>query len=309
MFFSRNAVGMEITQHGVRMTVIGGKKSRPKLLAQEVAEFPAGTIRLVHREPNVVEPALFVRQVKEAYLKLLQRSGLVSVSLPDACGRVTLLDLETRFKSRDEGSDIIRWKLKKSLPFDINDMHFDYQVLREKESGEISVLVAIIARPVVSQYEELLVEAGLQPNRIDFTSFNLYRFFSPRVAMSESCLFVACHENVLSILIFHGGILEFYRAKDLPSSDLDMNRVFMETNSSLLFYRDKNPGREFREAFCFATSGDGELLRTVITEACGVEPFMLSPDTFVDSPGSSVVGSGAALAPLAAALGAATRNL
>lgn len=308
MFFSRSAVGMEITQHGVRMAVVGGKKSRPKLLAQEITEFPSGTIRLVHREPNVVEPVLFVRQVKEAYLKLLHPSGLVSVSLPDACGRVTLLDLETRFKSRDEGCDIIRWKLKKSLPFDVNDIHLDYQVLREKENGEISVLVAIISRQVVGQYEELLMEAGIQPNRIDFTSFNLYRLYSSRIAMSESCLFVACHENVLSILVFQQGILEFYRAKELPGSDPDMNRVYMETNSSLLFYRDKNPGREFREAFCLAPSGDGEMFRTVIAEACGVEPFMLLPDTFVDKPGSTV-RDGVELAPLAAALGAATRNL
>ncbi|MRR07360.1 MAG: pilus assembly protein PilM [Deltaproteobacteria bacterium] len=309
MFFSRNAVGMEITQHGVRFAAIGGRKSRPKLLAQETAEFPAGTMRLVHREPNVMEPALFVRQVKEAYLKLLNRTGLVSVSLPDACGRVTILDLETRFKSREEGCDIIRWKLKKSLPFDVNDMHLDYQILQEKESGEISVLVAIIARQVVSQYEDLLIEAGIQPNRVDFTSFNLYRLFSPRIAMSDSCLFVACHDNVLSILAFHQGVLEFYRAKDLPGSDPDMNRVFMETNSSLLFYREKNPGREFREAFCLAPSGDAELFRTVITEACGKEPFMLLPDTFVDSPDSPMGAGGVALAPLAAALGAATRNL
>jgi type IV pilus assembly protein PilM len=307
MFFSRSAVGMEITQNGVRMVAIGGKKSRPKLLAQEAAEFSAGTIRLAHREPNVAEPAQFVRQVREAYLKLLHRTDLVSVSLPDACGRVTLLDLETRFKSRDEGYDIIRWKLKKSLPFDINDIHLDYQVLSEKESGEISVLVAIIARQVVSQYEDLLVEAGLKPNRIDFTSFNLYRLFSPRIAMSESGLYAGCDVDVLSIMVFYQGVLEFYRAKELHGGEPDMNRIFMETNSSLLFYRDKNPGREFREAFCLAPAGDGELFRTVIAEACGVEPFMLLPETFVDSPGSA--GGGAALAPLAAALGAAARNL
>jgi len=307
MFFSRSAVGMEITQTGVRLVTIGGKKSRPKLLAQETTEFPVGTIKLAHREPNVTDPAQFVRQLREASLKLLNRTDLVSLSLPDACGRITLLDLETRFKSRDEGCDIIRWKLKKSLPFDINDIHLDYQVLREKESGEISVLVAIVARQVVNQYEELLVEAGLKPNRIDFTSFNLYRFFSPRIAMSESCLFAACHDNLLSIMVFYQGVLEFYRSKELHGADPDMNRIFMETNSSLLFYRDKNPGREFREAFCLAPAGNGELFRTVIAEACGVEPFMLLPETFVDS--SGFPGGGSALTPLAAAIGAAVRNL
>lgn len=309
MYFSRKALGMEITHHGIRIALVGGKKNRPRLLAQESAEFPTGTMRLVHREPNVVEPAHFVRQVKEAYLKLLPHTNLVSVSLPDACGRVTLLDVESRFKSREEGSDIIRWKLKKSLPFDVSDIHLDYQILRERESGEISVLVAIIARQIVTQYEDLLMEAGIQPNRIDFTTFNLYRLFSPRIALSESSLFIAHHEGVLSILVFHQGVLEFYRAKELAVHDPDMNRLFMEINSSLLFYRDKNPGHEFREAFCLPPNGNGELFRTVIAEACGVEPFMLLPDTFVDNPASSVGGGAVTLNPLVAALGSALRNL
>ncbi len=308
MFFSRNAVGMEITPHGVKMAMVGGKKNRPQLLAQQSAEFPPGTLKLVHREPNVLEPALFVKQVREAYLKLLNRTNLVSVSLPDACGRVTLIELETRFKSHEEGRDLIRWKLKKNLPFDLSDIHLDYQVLREKENGEMSVLVAVIARQVVTQYENLLIEAGVHPNRIDFTSFNLYRFFSPRIEMCDNSLFVAYHEGVLSVLVFYEGVLEFYRAKELSGLAPDMNRVFMETNSSLVFYRDKNPGREFRESFCFSPREHADMFRTVVAEAGGVEPFMLMSDTFVDIPGNTT-GGGAALDSLVAVLGAATRNL
>lgn len=308
MLFSHNAVGMEITSHGVKMALVGGKKSRPLLLAQQSAELPAGTLKLVHREPNVLEPALFVKQVKEAYLKLLNRTNLVSVSLPDSCGRVTIIDLETRFKSHEEGRDLIRWKLKKSLPFDLNDIHLDYQVLREKENGEISVLVAVIARQVITQYENLLIEAGIQPNCIDFTSFNIYRFFSQRIEMCDNSLFVAYHEGVLSILVFHQGVLEFYRAKELAGNAPDMNRVFMETNSSLIFYRDKNPGREFRESFCLSPRENADMFRTVIAEACGVEPFMLKADTFADV-SDSPTGGGFALDSLAAVLGAAKRNL
>ncbi|RNC68725.1 MAG: pilus assembly protein PilM [Desulfuromonadales bacterium] len=308
MFFSRNAVGMEITQHGAKLVRVGGKKMAPALLGHEFVEFPEGTVRLLHREPNVLEPAVFVSRIKETFLKLLARTSMVSVSLPDACGRVTLLDLETRFKSRDEGRDIIRWKLKKSLPFDVGDIHLDYQVLREKENGEISVLVAIISRQVVTQYEELLLEAGIEANRIDFTTFNLYRFFASRLAMSENSLFVAFHEGVLSILVFNQGILEFYRAKELAEAEPDMNRVFMETNSSLLFYRDKNPGRELKEAFYFASEADSDLLRTVISEASSIEPFKLEAGKFVA--GSALPGAGHGLLPsVAAALGAATRNL
>ena len=308
MFFSRNAVGIDITQHGVRMVSLGGKQDAPKLLSYGSAEFPQGTLRLLHREPNVVAPAAFVNTVRETYLRLLSKTGLVSVSLPDAAGRVVILDLETRFRSKEEGRDMIRWKLKKSLPVDMGDIHLDFQTLREKESGELSVLVAIVARPIVTQYEDLLIEAGLQPNRIDFTTFNLCRLFARRLEMSENALFVALHDGALSILIFNQGVIEFHRTKDLGDAEPDMNRIFMETNSSLLFYRDKNPGHEIREAFYLAPEGRGELLGAVISEACGLDPLMLAADRFIAVPDGLSLPAGE-LASLSAALGAGARNL
>jgi type IV pilus assembly protein PilM len=98
------------------------------------------------REQNVINPAHFVSKIREAYLKLLAGTGRISVSLPDTIGRVFVLDLETRFKTRAEGADMVRWKLKKSFPFDINEMHLDYQVLQERDSGEVSTLVSLISR-------------------------------------------------------------------------------------------------------------------------------------------------------------------
>jgi len=36
-----------------------------------------------------------------------------------------LLDLETRFRSHEEGAGIIRWKLKKHSSLDIQETHLD----------------------------------------------------------------------------------------------------------------------------------------------------------------------------------------
>ena len=307
MLFGRTAVGMDISPLGVNLAALGGSRKAPRLLARGSAPFPEGTLRIVHREPNVLDPAVFVGTVREAYNRLLVKTRQVSVSLPDAAGHVMLLDLETRFRSHEEGRDIIRWKLKKSLPYDVSDIHLDYQVLREKENGELSVLVAIVSRQVLTQYEDLILEAGLQPNRIDFTTFNLCRPFVRRLEMSETSLCVAYHEGVLSILVFSEGVLEFFRTKELGGAEPDMNRVFMEVNSSLLIFRDKNPGLEVKEAF-FLGDGDAALFRAVISEACGIEPQTPEIGRII-AISDAIPGGGESAAPLAAALGAAMRNL
>jgi type IV pilus assembly protein PilM len=308
MLFARRALGLEISVDGARMALVAGKHDIPELKAYGVAPFPADTVRFSLKEPNVQNPAAFVAAVREMYLRLLTNERRVSVSLPDASGRVVLLDVETRFKSRDEGIDIIRWKLKKSFPYDINEAHLDYQVIEERETGEISLLVSLIARSVVHQYEELIAEAGLEPNRIDFTTFNLYRLFAKRLELAENSVVVTCYGEVISILVFCGGALKFYRAKEMPGGVLDPNRLFRELNSSFLISQEKYPGQASAEAFCITSIDDAEAFCAVVAEATSLEPVLLGVDRVV-ARDNSIATDGKTLRTLTASLGAATRNL
>lgn len=308
MLFSHKALGLEICHDEVKMVLIGGKAHAPRVDAYHTASLPPDTLRYSMREENVKNPAIFVSKIREAYLKLLTGTRRVSVSLPDAVGRVVVLDLETRFKTRNEGADIIRWKLRKNFPFDINEMHLDYQVLQERDSGEVSTLVSLISRQVVSQYEELLAEAGLQPNRIDFTTFNICRIFSSRLEIAENAALLILHGGMVSILIFHNGVLEFYRSKELSSASNGANRIFREINSSFLVYKDNQPGYSMNKVFCIAPQDEAEAFRAIVAEAADLEPVLLDAGRVV-SPKQGFNMDAKTLHTLAAALGAAVRNL
>jgi len=307
MIFTKKALGIEICNDGARIVLVSGKHDMPTLNAFSAASFPADTMKFSLREPNILNPKAFVAVIRELHLKLTAHAGQVSLSLPDSTGRTMLLDIETRFKSRDEGADIIRWKLKKNYPFDINEAHLDYQVIQEKETGEVSLLVSLISKPVVRQYEDLLVEAGLEPNRIDFTTFNLFALFSQRLDLSENALLVTCHDDVVGILIFYNGRLEFCRIKEVSGGISEPNRIFREINSSFLIFNEKFPGHSPAEAFCVYSEVDAEAVRALVAEATGIEPVLLDTERVVvrdNCPGSD----GKTLRRYAAALGAAARN-
>lgn len=304
MLMSKSALGLELSSDGLRFALVSGGKS-PRLDAGLFAPLPAGTLQFSRREPNVGNPQVFVAQVREAHGRLLTKQRTVSVSLPDATGRVVLLDLEARFKNREEGLDIIRWKLKKSLPFDISQVHLDFQTLAEKENGAVSLLVSLISRPVVTQYEELLLEAGLEPKFLDFTSFNLYRLFAPRLEISENGAFVTFYGGAMTVLIFYGGVLSFYRTKETVG---EAQNLYREVNSSFLVYSDRYPGQTVGEVFCMAGASDAEAFRSLVAEASGLEPVLLDLDRMV-SLGHGLGLDRAALHALAGSIGAALRSL
>ncbi len=306
--FNKQSLGFEISHNGLQMVVVGGKRKAPKLNAFSAHDFPDGIIQFSFRELNVANTARFVNIVRETYVKLLTSATRVSLSLPDCIGRVMLLNLETRFKNRQEGADLIRWKLKKNFPLDIDSIHLDYQILRENETGGMLTLVSVITKQIINQYEDLLNESGLEPDHIDFTTFNLYRLFYERLNLSENSAFITFFGGILSITVLYEGIIEFYRSKEISSGVFEAERIYREVNNTLLVYRNNHPGRVFDEIFCAASIEDDKNFSNIVSDIVGMEPHPLHAGDFVTGK-NGLFCNGATLQNLSPALGAALRCL
>lgn len=306
--FSRKSIGIEITQDRIRVALVSGSHSKPFIESLQEAVFAPDTLRVSIKEPNILQQSAFVSTVRETSFKLNAKTSRTGVALPDASGRVMLLDLDTRFKSREEGADIIKWKLKKNFPYDINDAHLDFQVLQERDSGEVSVLVSVICKQVLQQYEELLVEAGLEPNQIDFTAFRIFELFSSKLNVNDDYIFVCHMEGLLSIMIFNQGILTFYRTKELGTTSFSINRAYREISSSLLVYQDRHPGFSSGKVYCFVADNYVEDFRTLLSDATGQEPVILEAGRVITKP-ASTFSTPHDLFIMSAAIGSGLRNL
>ena len=61
--------------------------------------------------------------------------------LPDAAVRVMLLDFEALPAKHDEAEGVIRFRLKKSLPFDVDKAKVSYHV--QPSNGGVRVIAAV----------------------------------------------------------------------------------------------------------------------------------------------------------------------
>ena len=81
--------------------------------------------------------------------------------LPDAAVRVVLLDFETLPSKRDEAEGVVRFRLKKSLPFDVEKAKVSYHV--QPSNVGVRVIAAVALANVVEDYEAAFRQAGYQP--------------------------------------------------------------------------------------------------------------------------------------------------
>jgi type IV pilus assembly protein PilM len=229
------------------------------------------------------------------------------VSIPDLSGRVMTLEIESLTKNKEEGSDQVKWKLKKSFPIDPNDLHLDYQVLKEDDKGNSTLLVALVSKAVINEYEELLLSSGLEPVKLDFAIFNIYRLFSARLEVQEQLTLVLHHRGSLCVMVFQDGVLDFFRSKLIGTAAIDPVRLYREINSSVLVYSDSKGGWRPQKVFYYCSIEERPLFRSVILEVSGAEPFLLDTDSLINSSRQQI--DRALLPNIMSALGAASRGL
>ncbi len=81
--------------------------------------------------------------------------------LPDAAVRVVLLDFETLPSSRQEAEGVVRFRLKKSLPFDVEKAKVSYH--SHPANNAVRVVAAVALTNVIEEYESVFLQAGYSP--------------------------------------------------------------------------------------------------------------------------------------------------
>jgi type IV pilus assembly protein PilM len=244
MFQSYQLVGdpppllvFEISEQGV-----AGVRRNPKTLAVEARAFhplPEGAVEPSAVKENVHRP----EELQHAVENVLQELGPakrpdVAVILPDDSSRLTVLELDTLPADARERLALIRWRLKKTVPFDIERARISYQP--QPVSTGVSVLVAATPPEVVQQYEAPFQHMGLYPGYVSLSTaaaLNLTRAGGMTVLakMAGSTLTIVALGNGAVRLIRHVDLAEHppgavkERLQDIVS-DLFPTCVFIKDN-------------------------------------------------------------------------------
>lgn len=87
--------------------------------------------------------------------------------VPDACVRVALLDFDVLPARPQEVLPLVRFRLRKMVPFDVDAAGVSYQIVSGASSatktGPVQVLAAAMAAEVREEFESLMREADREP--------------------------------------------------------------------------------------------------------------------------------------------------
>jgi type IV pilus assembly protein PilM len=142
----------------------------------------------------------------------------VTLVVPDATVRVLLLDFDTLPAKAVDALPLVRFRLKKLLPFDADDAAISYQVMsgnRGVAKGSLRVLAVAIPREVLEEYEAVVREAGFEPGAV------LPSTLASLAGLGDgdtATLVVNAGPQSVTTAIVDGGVLLLHRSVDMSGN-------------------------------------------------------------------------------------------
>jgi type IV pilus assembly protein PilM len=143
--------------------VLAGRVSERGGMVESCAanELAPGSVVPDLMEANLRERKRVFDTIRETLGSVSSRSRDVIAVLPDAAVRVMLLDFETLPANRTEAESVVRFRLKKSLPFDLDKAKISYHA--QPAATGLRVVAAVALSSVIEDYESVFREAGYSP--------------------------------------------------------------------------------------------------------------------------------------------------
>jgi type IV pilus assembly protein PilM len=135
----------------------------------------------------------------------------VTLVVPDAAVRVLLLDFDSLPAKLAEALPVVRFRLKKLLPFDADDAAVSYQVMATSRDT-LQVLAVAMPGDVLAEYEGIVREAGFEPGAVLPSTLAA---LAGLAAGEVPALVVNAGSESVTTAIVKGGVLLLHRTVDL----------------------------------------------------------------------------------------------
>jgi hypothetical protein len=205
--------------------------------------------------------------VQESLRAASFKGSEIALVIPDESARIAFLTTDTLPKTLEEQQTFFRWKLKKTVPFDVDDAQIGFRVLGDRKASGYDVVVAMSPRNIVEGYESLMDNLGIHAGFVipsTLAALNLLH------VPAKDMLFVKIAPDCITTTVFMDKRMKFYRRV----AELGLYESVYPT---VLYYQDKLGGTTFKGMIVCSYESDGRSAINELQERLGIPTAQFEP--------------------------------
>jgi type IV pilus assembly protein PilM len=206
-----------------------------KLDAFAVEPLPTGSVMASPLETNVTQPDTVRSALRRVFHSVPANGESVALLVPDAVVRVFILPFDLLPRKAEEALPLLRWRLKKSVPFDMDETVVSWMRQNGRE-GNLEVVTAVARRQILREYEEIVESLAARPDMVMSSTLATL----PLLEESGATLLARFCGKTLTSAIVQGPNLCVYRSTDMAGgpAHLDPRAMLDEVFPVVAYYQD-----------------------------------------------------------------------
>ncbi len=202
-------IGIDIGSSSVKLVQLKDLKGSYQLLNAGIVPLPPEAIV----DNTIMDSATIVNAVKSLVTSLGVKVKDVACSISG--NSVIIRKITLPVMPAEELEDQITWEAEQYIPFDINDVNMDFQILSPDSIDPSKMVVLLVAskRDIINDYLAVFNEAGLSLSVVDVDSFAVQNAFEINhdSGVEDVVALINVGASVMNINVVREGISLFTR--------------------------------------------------------------------------------------------------
>ncbi len=210
------AVGLSIGTSSIKLVELKKTGKTWKLLHFGIVQLPEDAI--VNRE--IINQITVVDSIRTLVSQIKLKNKNVCTALSGTSLIVKRMAVEVT--SKKELQDQVFWEAEQYLPFDVQEVVMDYDVVGETKDKKADVILVAVKGSVLESYIVCVEDAGLRAKLVDVDYFALQNLFEANypVRSTEAVAIVDIGASSLKIVVVHNGIPVFTKDSSMGGKNL-----------------------------------------------------------------------------------------
>jgi len=203
---SKSVLGLDIGSSSVKLAEVQASGSGYQVLRVGYAQLP----------PEAIVQGSFMNApaISSAIREACAMGGfkVKDVATSVSGHSVIVKRIQLPSQSKDELDETIKWEAEQYIPFDINEVNLDYQILQEESvDGQMDVLLVAAKKDLIDDYLGVVSDAGMNLAVMDVDAFALGNMYEANYDASGAVAIVDIGASVININVMNGAIPVFTR--------------------------------------------------------------------------------------------------
>lgn len=216
LFQGKGSIGLDIGSSYVKTVKLKESKGSYELELYDVHPLPQELIV----DGSIIDSLRLVDSIKEMMKKtgIKTRDAVISIS---GHSSVIIKRIALPEMTEEDLSESIKFEAEQYVPFDIEDVNLDFQIIGPKEEpGQMDVILVAVKKDIINEYISVVKEAGLNPVVVDIDSFALENMYgcNYEIEADRNVALLNIGASTINLSILKNGISVFTRDSSLGSN-------------------------------------------------------------------------------------------